>query len=151
LRAFLITACVLLAAFGTLILRTYFLHRDLRRQIAASVRIAPGAIDSPILRLRELTPFAWDRVCIFPPYTEPTTIQAVLGFRWDGANRTGIDRFDGNCLLVFVRGDAVVASLLHPRSEGDFANVGIRCVANEDAVFIAHVDERLAERWVVLD
>lgn len=34
------------------------------------------------VRFRELTPFAWDRVFVFAPYTSHHEVERHLGFRW---------------------------------------------------------------------
>jgi hypothetical protein len=57
------------------------------------------------LRLAEVTDFAWDRVCVFPPYLSKGAVDEKLGLEWGVVG--GGDRQDRN-LLVFVDDDRVV-------------------------------------------
>ena len=52
--------------------------------------------------LREVAPFAWERVLIVAPGTPRPEISRRLGREW-----TGIDTVDGGELLIFRRGDEV--------------------------------------------
>ena len=75
------------------------------------------------LRLQDITPFAWERVYMFAPYTAAGRIEETLGFAWPQAKSIGIDYRDDITLLVFVNGGKVVRYLAFPRVSGDFSAV----------------------------
>jgi hypothetical protein len=80
-------------------------------ELAEDVRLAAGDGD-PLLA--EVTPFAWDRVCVFGPGATVQEVDAELGIDWGviGGDPSGT----GRNLLVFVRDDAVVTHFfLEPR------------------------------------
>jgi hypothetical protein len=54
--------------------------------------------------MAEVTDFAWDRVCVFPPYLSKEAVDETLGLEW---GVVGGDLEDRN-LLVFVDDDRVV-------------------------------------------
>jgi hypothetical protein len=58
--------------------------------------------------LAEVTPFTWDRVCVFGPRTTSDEVDELLGFDW---GVVGGDRFTNRLLLVFVREEEVVSHL----------------------------------------
>jgi len=63
----------------------------------------------------------WDRLLVFRPYTPKETIKNRIGSPWSDASKIKTIRdFDNVCLLVFVRGNEVVASALVPRNLADF-------------------------------
>ena len=73
--------------------------------------------------LADVTDFAWDRVCVFPPYLPSEAVDDTLGLEW---GVVGGDTIDTRLLLVFVRGDEVVRHLYldrgivrEPAAEGD--------------------------------
>lgn len=70
--------------------------------------------------LGEIVTFEWDSFFVFPPYTTPEEVHVTLGFRWRGAERSGIERSDAINLLVFVADKRVVAHAAYPRTKGDF-------------------------------
>jgi hypothetical protein len=74
-------------------------------ELADDIRVAAESGD-PLLA--EVTPFEWDRVCIFPSSVDEDDVDGLLGFEWGviGGDPTG-DR----SLLVFVRDDAVETHL----------------------------------------
>jgi hypothetical protein len=85
---------------------------------------------------------------VFPPYTPVDKIESSLGFEWRSAAYTGIERDDGACLLVFVRGSEVVQYCRYRRDAGDFAALGgIRSFTPESAVFRASSDVRGGSRF----
>ena len=68
------------------------------------------------MSVADLTPFSWDRMFVFTPYTSQEEIERRLGFRWPDIHRTRIWMDDAVVLVVFVRGDSVVAWHDEPRS-----------------------------------
>ena len=71
-------------------------------ELAEDLRIAAGAGD-PLLA--EATDFAWDRVCVFPPYLPKEAVDETLGIEW---GVVGGGDLDTRNLLVFVDDDRVV-------------------------------------------
>jgi len=78
---------------------------------------------------------AWDRVCVFGPYTGNGAVRRSLGFEWNADGKSVIRSNDGIALLLFVRAKEVVAYAEHPRNLGDFANQSGKCFARERARF----------------
>ncbi len=73
--------------------------------------------------LAEVTDFAWDRVCVFPPDLPKETVDATLGMAWGVVGGSDLDERD---LLVFIEGGRVVKHFYFdrgildaPASEGD--------------------------------
>ena len=103
------------------------------------------------LDLRSATPFEWERLYVFAPYTKLEVVEAELGFHWPDVIISGIDEADHFTLLVFVRGGEVVGWLQHPRYDGDFAALARPGgYAPAESVFVVR---RSAERgpWPVLE
>jgi hypothetical protein len=73
-----------------------------------------------VLKLPDVTPFTWEKLYIFTPYTAAKAIEKCLGFTWTEASNTGIEQRDDINLLVFVRNDQAIQHLEYPRSKGDF-------------------------------
>lgn len=118
--------------------------RGLEDQIATEVSKGNGTV----LRVAELTPFVWDRLHVFEPYTPPGVIRQELGFPWATAKSIGLESDERHALLVFVRDRRVVAFVMHPRNRGDFA--GLHLVdgyTSENAVFAVGQKQ---DGWLVL-
>jgi hypothetical protein len=79
--------------------------------------------------LADATSFAWDRVCVFPPYLSKEAVDEVLGFRWNVVG--GGDLADRN-LLVFVDDDRVVKHFYLARGLVDPPSAEGDCRAPED-------------------
>jgi len=95
-----------------------------------------------------LTDFQWERLYIFDPYTTVDEIHRALGFRWNAAASTGIDKLDGIALLVFVEGDEVVRYVEHPRNRGDFVPLARpEPWSTTDKFVIVQVDD-LGQPWL---
>jgi hypothetical protein len=75
------------------------------------------------VELRSVTPFAWDRVHVIPPYTQPNDIREATALEQTGAGRFGIEKRDDICLLVFVKGGKLVEAVDVPRDRADFAKL----------------------------
>jgi hypothetical protein len=72
-----------------------------------------------VVRLGDLTAFAWDRVLLVAPGTPRAAISRRLGRPW-----TGIDTVDGGDLLVFLRAGRVVRFADY-RGNGRFAGLPV--------------------------
>ena len=74
--------------------------------------------------ISNITPFAWDRLYIFPPYSDTTFIEnnehAAIG------NADIIDADEGSCLLIFVLDNNIVYQLRFNRRYGDFFKQAFR-------------------------
>ena len=104
----------------------------LSRSIAVSVEKGPGTR----LVLAEHTRFAWDKVCIFGPYTADETIEAVTGVQGAAEQAHGIQSNDGINVLLFVSEDRIAESVEHPRRRGDFGpDVVGKCYSRGQANF----------------
>ena len=66
-------------------------------ELAEDVRLAARQ-DDPLLA--DVTPFEWDRVCVFPPQASMDDVDDQLGFEW---GVIGGDPSGDRTLLVFVR------------------------------------------------
>jgi hypothetical protein len=66
-------------------------------ELAEEVRLAARQ-DDPLLA--DVTPFEWDRVCVFPPQASMDDVDDQLGFEW---GVIGGDPSGDRTLLVFVR------------------------------------------------
>jgi hypothetical protein len=95
-------------------------HADVARAaVAAAVRQGPGTE----VRLADLTPFSWQRVYLFGPYTPLAILRDSLGLRTasDAAQLgRGIESRDDVTLLVFRFEHGPPASMVLPRDPADF-------------------------------
>lgn len=64
--------------------------------------------------------FAWDKVCIFGPYTPDGDIDAATGIQGAAAQAHDIRSSDGIDVLMFIHEGRIAASVAHPRHRGDF-------------------------------
>ena len=58
----------------------------------------------------------WDRLFVFNCYSNQTTVENALGFKWPEFRSTSIESSDSVVLLVFVKGNSVVHWYEQPRS-----------------------------------
>jgi hypothetical protein len=86
------------------------------------------------LQIFTLTPFAWDRIFFFHPYTAPSAIDAVLGSTWKSAVKGDLEFDDGYELLVFVRNRKVVQYAKIKRCLGDWELDNYNGLRPEEAV-----------------
>lgn len=107
-----------------------------------------------VLDLGSVTSFDWERVCIFPPYTNEQKINERLGFIWERAASTGIESDDSICLFVFMKDGQVVLHSMFSRSDGDFSGLGEGgvCVSRAKALFGIRTQDsgRPGEPWINL-
>lgn len=97
-----------------------------------------------------LTPFLWDKLYVFGPYTLPEKIDQVLGKYWIGSRFTEIISSDQISLLVFTKNGQVVQFLEFPRSQGDFSPLtNDKGYPIKDALFV--VDEKGQMVWALIN
>lgn len=77
----------------------------------------------------------WEKVCILGPYMNNETAKTTLGFEWDVEAKTSIASNEGVSLLLFLRDGKVIDYAEHPRNQGDFSNLTMKCFLRENAVF----------------
>lgn len=94
-----------------------------------------------VFLMRDITPFEWDRMYVFQPYTTSAEINRRLGFEWSGAKSSGIEMFDSIKLLVFVKDKEVVADVVYKVWNGNFIEDGSHGYRVEEAKF------RVADEW----
>ena len=92
--------------------------------------------DDAHLDLAAVGPKDWDRMCVLGPYTNNERAQEILGFRWDSEARTSISSSDAINVLVFIRGDEIVAYDDVMRSKADFADLDPPCLRRSSAVLV---------------
>ena len=115
---------------------------EVSRSIAEVVKRGDGAR----LTLVEHTPFAWDKVCIFAPYTSADRIETATGIPGSAKDAHGIESNDGVDALLFVRGGRIVVSVGHPANRGEFGpEVVGKCYSKEQAVFAVRTPP--ADTW----
>jgi hypothetical protein len=90
----------------------------------------------PVVDLSVVGPPGWDHVCVLTPYTSNAETEKVLGFKWDSDKKTTIGGSDGINVVVFLKGQEVLAFTEHPRNKGDFSGVDSHCVSRERAKFV---------------
>ena len=123
-------------ALATLTLMGCVRTDPISRSIAASVRRGPDAR----VVLADHAAFAWDRVCIFGPYTSDAEVDRISGIPGAAAHAFDIRENDGIDALLFTTGRQVVASVAHGRRGADFGpEVVDRCYSREQAVFSVRV------------
>lgn len=99
-------------------------------------RVIDLATEYKVIRLADLTPFEWDKVYFFQPYTSTKYVYEKVGYPWDSISETVSE---GMMQIVFMKSDKVVCyvfggvgygehfSLISEREELNFA---------EDPLFI---------------
>lgn len=95
-----------------------------------SGRLIGAAIrgDGEEVPLLEASGFAWDRICIFPPFTPAATVREVLGVDWNGVLNHDWPT------LVFVDGESVVRYAgVSPRAVDEPPDGGV-CLSADEAV-----------------
>ncbi|MES2316060.1 MAG: hypothetical protein V4631_01075 [Pseudomonadota bacterium] len=125
-RSYLVLLVVLMLLFTAYALT----HRSadaIRRDYIASGRT--------VMDLPKSVPSAWQRVCIFKPYSQQSDVTRALGFAWDVEAHSSITEHEHINLLVFINGWDVVAAVDYPRADGDLARLPSTCYRRADAKF----------------
>ena len=108
-------------------------HNDaLAQRIAAEVARSPGAA----LDLDRVAPFAWDRVCTFPPYATWQGASATLGHPWPYRWSFELSHYEHLSYLVFLDGALVTQATNLQRTAGNFAPIGYACAERSDAILL---------------
>ncbi len=68
------------------------------------------SIESERVSLKDITPFKWDKLYTFAPYTSKGEVEEIIGFKSSDIKENNIS--EGMVHLLFVREDKVVASVL---------------------------------------
>jgi len=96
-----------------------------------------------------VTDFTWDTLFIFGPYTPVSEIEKALGFSWPLAKKSGIERNETFCLLVFLHKNKVVQYFEYPRRDGDFSSISsTNKITPNTAIFSAARGEN---NWLVVN
>lgn len=99
------------------------------RSISDRIRSQVRASATAPLDLALVGPDGWERACVFGPYTTNDLVEADLGFQWDADSKSAVSVDDGVHLIVFTRGQEVVAFADHRRRDGDFQSETRRCTS----------------------
>ena len=113
-------------------------------ELAAKIKQAVEQGDGAVLRMDQLTDFAWDRLHVFTPYTTREQVERELGVAWAGYDASGIERHDNFTLLLFISAGQVVRSVAFPLGDGDFSTLHRpQGYARAEAIFsVATLDGR---------
>jgi hypothetical protein len=99
------------------------------------------------INLSQLGPPSWQKMCVLPPYTANSHAEQILGFKWDAEGKTSIASSDRINVLVFVRGEEVIAYAEHPRNRGDLSQLKPSCLARASAKVVRRAG---SDGWVYL-
>jgi hypothetical protein len=112
------------------------IHQHIKRNIEKEIDIAG------------LTPFNWDTLYIFKPYTSVQAINDSLGFIWKEVDKTFINHTDGFNLLVFTIDRSVVKYIQWPRNEGDFLKLNHSKYSYDSAKFVLRNEIYGGQDWL---
>jgi hypothetical protein len=115
--------------------------------ISAKITEQFDANSSAPINLAQVGPSTWERACIIVPYSTNKTAEQILGFKWDVQSKSSIGSSDGINLLVFLKGQEVLAYTEHRRDKGDFLKLEPKCVDRNQATLARKVE---ADGWVQL-
>ncbi len=118
----------------------------LRRSLTSAFASA-AATNGCVLDLSLLTPFKWDRVFFLHPYMTEEAVDAELGFRWRSHLKSDLTYSDAFELIVFVKGQEVVAAANVARSIGDWDLRAVRMVLSHQKRCSRLNEERIVEGW----
>ncbi|WP_413306381.1 hypothetical protein AA0X95_05645 [Bacillus sp. 1P10SD] len=115
-RAAVFVAIGLLCIAITVIIN--FLQKDVWDQnedlLKEEVLSLGASVDT--VHLREVTPFDWDVVYSFPPYTMKESIYKTVGYKWDQISETVNEGMDQ---IVFMKDGKVVCYIYgYPENKG---------------------------------
>jgi hypothetical protein len=86
-------------------------NEDLFKEKVVSIRPSADTV-----YLRDVTPFEWDEVYTFPPYTPKESIYKTVGYKWDTISETVNEGMDQ---VVFMKKGKVVCYLYgYPNNNG---------------------------------
>ncbi|MEH7440562.1 hypothetical protein V7182_24230 [Neobacillus drentensis] len=91
------------------------------------------------VNLREVTPFDWDVVYSFPPYTMKESIYKTVGYKWDRISETVNEGMDQ---IVFMKDGKVVCYIYgYPENKG--YGLSIRSDQYKDAASMLRAEDDL--------
>jgi hypothetical protein len=82
--------------------------RSARKPFIEAIQKA-GRSGTGLFDMRELLPFEWDRFAVLPPSASGDQVASKLGFRWEGLDQSRSQILEQFLVLVFVKGQEVVA------------------------------------------
>jgi len=91
----------------------YFTPDPLSEQLTVAFSLYENG-DVPYVDLGEITPFSWERVYVFSPYTSLTTLDDTFGLSWRKSCFTDIENLETYALLVFTERSKVIHCLEYP-------------------------------------
>jgi len=98
----------------------------------ATVALRDAIAKNEVIELKKFTPFPWERVHFFAPYTPPAVIKTEVGTEIPFPHSSN----EGYCLIVFLSGGAIVASFEVRRGDADFSELHRRSgYGPEEAIF----------------
>lgn len=86
--------------------------------------------------MTQVGPSVWERLCVLGPYSTNETAEQALGFKWDVEGKSEVVTNDGINLLLFVKGQEVLAYSEHRRDKGDFLKLEPRCLTRTQATLV---------------
>ena len=102
------------------------------------------------VRIVSITPFDWDELFLFMPYTPAQFMDRELGFHWPDAKRVDLMYDEGAVVFAFVANRQVVRYIKLRRGRADFGIPGpgvSHRFSPETAVFIL----RIVNGWKYVD
>lgn len=103
---------------------------------------------SEIIDMTSLTPFNWNKLYIFKPYTPIKDINDSLGFVWKNADKTQINQDDSFNLLVFTQKDRIIKYIKWPRGKGDFSKIEPTIYFDKSARFLLKKEKFGDQDWL---
>ncbi|MGF9914766.1 hypothetical protein ABEX47_16305 [Paenibacillus ehimensis] len=110
-KAIAFVAAMLLAAvvvYGVIRLEIGSPEQQLARAIEKAASKAKEA--GTAVYLKDHTDFAWDKMYVFGPYTDPQTINAAVGYHWTDRH---LSYDDANRIIVFCDQGKVVRHIVY--------------------------------------
>jgi hypothetical protein len=92
--------------------------------------------DVDVIDISTITPFEWERLYLFAPYTSKERIVEVTGIKWSGNQKTFIESNDGIVLFIFVNEDKVVQYIDYHRDPDFLLSVRETGYSPSEAIFV---------------
>lgn len=128
----------------------------IRSSVYSGPRVFPRTDEGTVLRMRDITPFEWDHLYVFQPYTTKEQMEQKVGRRWTTSRsfaayvaerlRLGNDPLKDATQqkLVFVKQGNVVADVTLDRTKSDFVPA-LEPLTPETAAFVVEGHRILQE------
>lgn len=137
-----VAALAILSAAAWQLSRSGYAGQRQRQELSAALSqqfAAQKNGELAVIELAAITPFAWEKLFLFRPYSTSQQIQAVAGVN-AASIKTNIAENDGIVLFVFVAGGEVVQYLDFPRQPDLAALANPSGYSPAQAVFV--LDEK---------